>query len=284
MRRADRLFRIVQLLRAGRLQTARGLGAKLEVSERTIYRDVQDLQLSGVPILGEAGVGYTLRRDYDLPPLMFDPREITALVLGSRMVAAWGDAELASAANDALRKIEAVLTPAIRDRIDAVPIYAPGSNLRDGAGVEVRRNLEALRGAIEAARIVRASYGDVNGAATERRLRPVALHFWGQVWTVVAWCELREDFRSFRIDRFRGIELLEERFIPELGKRYQDFMVKLRQERPELFARERSLAASMGESAGGGSFIAEVEAARRAENGEMPAATDSMGDDSANGG
>jgi predicted DNA-binding transcriptional regulator YafY len=241
MRRADRLFRIVQLLRAGRLQTARGLGAKLQVSERTIYRDVQDLQLSGVPILGEAGVGYTLRRDYDLPPLMFDPREITALVLGSRMVAAWGDAELASAANDALRKIEAVLTPAIRDRIDAVAIYAPGTNLTYGAGVETRRNLESIRRAIEGTRIVRAAYADASGAATERRLRPVALHFWGQVWTVVAWCELREDFRSFRIDRFQTLNLLEDRFIPELGKRYQDFMAKLRRERPELFEREKQM-------------------------------------------
>lgn len=238
MRRADRLFRIVQLLRAGRLQTARGLAAKLQVSERTIYRDVQDLQLSGVPILGEAGVGYTLRRDYDLPPLMFNPREITALVLGSRMVAAWGDAELASAANDALRKIEAVLTPAIRDRIDAVPIYAPGSRLRDGAGVETRRYLEEVRRAIESARIVAVEYADANGAATRRRLRPVALHFWGQVWTVVAWCELREDFRSFRMDRFRAIEVLNENFIPELGKRYQDFMDKLRRERPELFEKQ----------------------------------------------
>ena len=133
MRRADRLFRIVQFLRAGRLQTAHSLAQKLQVSDRTIYRDVQDLQLSGVPILGEAGVGYTLRRDYDLPPLMFDHREITALVLGSRMVAAWGDAELASAANDALRKIEAVLTPALRDRIDAVPLYVPGYGLRNQA-------------------------------------------------------------------------------------------------------------------------------------------------------
>jgi predicted DNA-binding transcriptional regulator YafY len=248
MRRADRLFRIVQLLRAGRLQTARSLGTKLQVSERTIYRDVQDLQLSGVPILGEAGVGYTLRRDYDLPPLMFNPREITALVLGSRMVAAWGDAELASAANDALRKIEAVLTPAIRDRIDAVPIYAPGSNLRDGSGVETRRHLEAIRGAIESARIVRVDYADAAGAATQRRLRPVALHFWGQVWTVVAWCELRKDFRSFRIDRFRAIGILDEHFIPELGKRYQDFMAKLRRERPELFDRDKAVAASLGDS------------------------------------
>lgn len=265
MRRADRLFRIVQLLRAGRLQTARGLAAKLQVSERTIYRDVQDLQLSGVPIVGEAGVGYTLRRDYDLPPLMFNPREITALVLGSRMVAAWGDAELASAANDALRKIEAVLTPAIRDRIDAVPIYAPGSNLRDGSGLETRRHLEAIRGAIESARIVQVDYADAGGAATQRRLRPVALHFWGQVWTAVAWCELREDFRSFRVDRFRTIDVLEERFIPELGKRYQDFMDKLRRERPELFERESRLAASLGDSA---------KEERRADAQDLPAVTE----------
>ena len=238
MRRADRLFRIVQLLRAGRLQTAHSLAGKLQVSERTIYRDVQDLQLSGVPILGEAGVGYTLRRDYDLPPLMFTPREITALVLGSRMVAAWGDAELAGAANDALRKIEAVLTPAIRDHIDAVPIYAPASNLLYGSGVETRRCLEAIRRAIESTSIVAVEYADASGAATQRRLRPVALHFWGQKWTVVAWCELREDFRSFRVDRFRGIEVLDEHFVPELGKRYQDFMDKLRRERPELFEKQ----------------------------------------------
>ena len=206
MRRADRLFRIVQLLRAGRLQTARGLAQKLQVSDRTIYRDVQDLQLSGVPILGEAGVGYTLRRDYDLPPLMFDHREITALVLGSRMVAAWGDAELASAANDALRKIEAVLTPALRDRIDGVPLYVPGFGLENqGATRDV---LEQLRGAIDGDRIVEVAYCDEKGQVTERRLRPIALLFWGNRWTLVAWCELRVDFRSFRVDRFQGLSVL----------------------------------------------------------------------------
>src|ERR1700761_7291400 len=125
MRRADRVFRSVQILPARRLEKARGVVQKLQVSERTIYRDVQDLQLSGVPVEGEAGVGYTLRRDYDLPPLMFNPREITALVLGSRMVATWGDADLAAAANDALRKIEAVLTAGLRDRIDGVRLYVP---------------------------------------------------------------------------------------------------------------------------------------------------------------
>ena len=126
MRRADRLFRIVQLLRGGRLQTARSLAEKLQVSHRTIYRDVQDLQLSGMPITGEAGVGYTLRRDLDIPPLMFDREEIAALVLGARMVEAWGGTELTEAANRALRKIEAVLPAGLREKIDDVLLYAPG--------------------------------------------------------------------------------------------------------------------------------------------------------------
>jgi predicted DNA-binding transcriptional regulator YafY len=222
MRRADRLFRIVQLLRAGRLQTARGLAQKLQVSERTIYRDVQDLQLSGMPILGEAGVGYTLRRDYDLPPLMFNHREITALVLGSRMVAAWGDAELASAANDALRKIEAVLTPTLRDKIDAVPLYVPADRLRNQGGT--REMLEQLRGAIDGRQVIEVAYCDEKAQVTERRLRPIALLFWGNVWTLVAWCELRIDFRSFRADRFQWLRILEERFTPEPGQRYEDFL------------------------------------------------------------
>lgn len=234
MRRADRLFRIVQLLRAGRLQTARTLAEKLEVSPRTIYRDVQDLQLSGVPILGEAGTGYTLRRDYDLPPLMFDAREITALVLGSRMVAAFGDPELAASARDALRKIEAVLTPALRDKIDAVRLYAPAiespDQARNQADTKTRHCLEQLRNAIELSRIVQTTYGDEKAAVTSRRLRPMALLFWGNVWTLVAWCELRNSFRSFRPDRFQSLETLEETFVPVHGQRYQDFLAQVRQQ------------------------------------------------------
>ena len=249
MRRADRLFRIVQLLRAGRLQTARSLAEKLQISERTIYRDVQDLQLSGIPILGEAGVGYTLRRDYDLPPLMFNSREITALVLGSRMVIAWGDADLASAANDALRKIEAVLTPDLRNKIDSVPMYAPAShdlpvNLPpwppNSAGTKTvspakphklpREMLERLRGAIENSKVIVIEYSDADSQSTERRLRPMALLFWGNVWTLAAWCELRADFRSFRADRIKTLKVLEETVIQERGKRYEDFLAKVRRD------------------------------------------------------
>lgn len=227
MRRADRLFRIVQLLRAGRLQTARNLAQKLQVSERTVYRDVQDLQLSGVPIMGEAGVGYTLRRDYDLPPLMFNPREITALVLGSRMVATWGDPDLASAANDALRKIEAVLTSGLRDRIDAVRLYVPSVALSTVSST--RETLERLRAAIEESRKIEICYRDEKGQVTDRRLRPLALLFWGSVWTLVAWCEKRSDFRSFRADRFQDLHILDETFAQQVGQRYEDFLAKMRE-------------------------------------------------------
>ena len=220
------------MLRAGRLLTARSLAEKLGVSSRTVYRDVQDLQLSGMPILGEAGVGYTLRRDYDLPTLMFDTREITALVLGSRMVAAWGDAELASAAKDALRKIEAVLTPELQNRIDAVPLYVPSSGWRTEKQSATRNTLENLREAIDQTRVIHVSYGDEAGNPTSRRLRPLALLFWGNVWTLVAWCELRTDFRSFRVDRVVSLEMLEEQFTPERGQSYQDFVARIRQQYP----------------------------------------------------
>src|SRR5258708_21838199 len=126
MRRADRLFRIVRILRGGRLQTARMLAERLAVSERTIYRDIGDLQASGMPIEGEAGVGYTLRRDLDLPPLMFTRDELTALVLGARLVRAWGGAASTAAADQALQRIEAVLPPELPQRLDAILLYAPG--------------------------------------------------------------------------------------------------------------------------------------------------------------
>src|ERR1700727_2428584 len=142
MRRADRLFRIVRILRGGRLQTARMLAEKLEVSERTIYRDVSDLQTSGMPIEGEAGVGYTLRRDLDLPPLMFTRSELTALALGARLVQAWGGTESMGAAAQALQRIEGVLPPDLRERLDSILMYAAGD----------RRCLYARRGRAEPAR------------------------------------------------------------------------------------------------------------------------------------
>src|SRR6201997_688299 len=226
MRRADRLFRIVQLLHSGRLQTARHLAEKLQVSHRTIYRDVQDLQLSGVPITGEAGVGYTLRRDFDIPPLMFEREEIAALVLGARMVQAWGGTQLTEAANRALRKIEAVLPTDLRERIDEVLLYAPGFRV----SAELRSKLGALHSAAQERHIVLIAYAREDGQQSVRRVHPLALYFWGGTWTLAAWCELRNDFRSFRVDRMEHLESLQEAFIPKAGQMLSDFLRHVRAE------------------------------------------------------
>jgi predicted DNA-binding transcriptional regulator YafY len=229
MRRADRLFRIVQILRGGRLQTARSLAEKLQVSHRTIYRDIQDLQLSGMPITGEAGVGYTLRRDLDIPPLMFDREEITALVLGARMVEAWGGTELTEAANRALRKIEAVLPAELREKIDDVLLYAPGFK----AAPELRKKLDSLHAAAQQRRIVLVAYCREDGQPSVRRVHPLALYFWGGTWTLAAWCELRQDFRSFRVDRMDHIDSLDESFTPRAGQTLADFLRRVRKEYAE---------------------------------------------------
>jgi predicted DNA-binding transcriptional regulator YafY len=226
MRRADRLFRLVQQLRGGRLMTARTLAERLEVSERTIYRDVRDLLLSGVPIEGEAGVGYVLRAGFDLPPLMFDRAEIEAVVLGTRMARAWGGARLATAAEEALRKIEAVLPAALRERVDRTHLYVPGSRIT----ACVRADLDRLHAAIDAGQRVAFGYTAEDGARTERTVRPLGLYFWGGVWTLVAWCELRTDFRNFRIDRMEAIET-GTAFPRERGRSLADFLATLARDR-----------------------------------------------------
>jgi predicted DNA-binding transcriptional regulator YafY len=201
MRRADRLFQIVQYLRGGRLLTAATLAARLEVSERTIYRDVADLQSTGVPIDGAAGVGYIMRSGYDLPPLMFTRDEIVALVAGVRMVKSWGGISMARAAAEALVKIELVLPPGERTRAASASVFAPPMELTD----DIRALIDVVEKAVEARDIMRFDYEDREGARTERYVHPLGLWFWGKVWTMVAWCEMREDFRMFRLDRTSGL-------------------------------------------------------------------------------
>ena len=197
MRRADRLFQIVQMLRRRRLTTAAQLAERLEVSERTVYRDIRDLGASGVPILGEAGVGYRLGKDFDLPPLMFNGEEVQALVLGARMVESWGDSELRQAARSVLTKVEAVLPPSKRHQVHDTALFS----LSFRVSPEVRENVGALRKAIDARTKVRLDYKDREGVASGHVVCPLGLYFWGNVWTLGAWCELRKDFRNFRLDR-----------------------------------------------------------------------------------
>jgi predicted DNA-binding transcriptional regulator YafY len=222
MRRADRLFQIVQLLRGRRIVTAAELAQELEVSLRTIYRDVRDLVASGVPIEGEAGVGYCLPRGFDLPPLMFDEDEIGALVLGARMVQAWGDGTLAKRARSVLSKVETVLPERLRPRLEEVELFVP---LR--LPEEIRANLESFRRGIERRAKVRFRYTADSGGESHRTVRPLCLSFWGRVWTASAWCELREDFRTFRPDRMRAVEVLDEPFEDEAGKDLTTFMEKV---------------------------------------------------------
>ncbi|HEX4954474.1 MAG TPA: YafY family protein [Thermoanaerobaculia bacterium] len=219
MRRADRLFRLLLQLRRGRVTTARQLAERLEVSERTIYRDVADLQASGVPITGEAGVGYQLR-GFDLPPLMFDREEIEAIVLGARVVEAWGDEKLARAATELLAKVEAALP---RDRchlVEETRLYVPtyGERRVD------RLPLSALREAIQQRRRLFLGYADEQGRESERTVRPLALAFHPPVWLLIGWCELRQDFRNFRVDRFRAHEILSETFPLEPGRTLADYL------------------------------------------------------------
>ncbi|MBI1622519.1 helix-turn-helix transcriptional regulator [Aquamicrobium zhengzhouense] len=219
MRRADRLFQIVQHLRGGRLVTARMLGERLEVSERTIYRDIADLQSTGVPIDGEAGVGYLMREGFELPPLMFTRDEIVALVAGARMVRAFGGAQMARAAEEALVKIGSVLPEPEKARIARTEIHMP-----DWVVSEAERKLvDVLERAVEARDVLTLDYRDETGASSMRDVRPLGLWFWGKVWTLVAWCELRNNFRAFRLDRILEAKSAGRIFRPERGKQLADF-------------------------------------------------------------
>ena len=198
MRRADRLFLIIHALRGRRRALpARSLAETLGVSLRTVYRDVADLQRSGVPIEGEAGIGYVLRHGADIPPLMFNESELEALVVGTRFVRAFGGERLSLGARAALLKIVAVLPPELRARSERTRIFAPEvPNRIENSGV-----IDRLHAAIGERQVLSVHYRDEAGATSEREIEPLCLVFWGAVWTIGSWCRARRDFRTFRADR-----------------------------------------------------------------------------------
>jgi predicted DNA-binding transcriptional regulator YafY len=209
MSRSERLLDLIQLLRRHRRPVSGAvLAAELAVSLRTVYRDIQSLAGRGVPIEGEAGLGYVLRAGYTLPPLMFSEEEIEAVVLGSRMVAQSADAPLARAARDALAKITAVLPENRREEVASLGLLSARRQLVAPDGVDLAR----LRQAIRAERKVWIAYGDEAGKRTERRVWPIALTFFDRVRLLAAWCELRQGFRHFRTDRIAALNETEERF------------------------------------------------------------------------
>lgn len=209
MRKGDRLFQIIQILRRARKPiTADAIAEELETSKRSVYRDIATLMAQRVPIRGEAGLGYVLEAGFDLPPLMLTPEEIEAAVLGAQWVMARGDPGLARAAEDLVAKIAAaiperlrplVFDPAARTRSDQLPIAPDGIDM-----VEVRR-------AIHGARKIQLGYRDEKGEDTRRKVWPIAIGYLETVRMMVAWCELRKDFRHFRTDRITAAEFLDER-------------------------------------------------------------------------
>ena len=223
MRRADRLFQIVQLIRGRRLTTAAHLAQRLDVSLRTVYRDVADLQQQGVPIEGEAGVGYRLGAGFDLPPLMFSNDEARALVASVRMAQVWQDPALAQAAEVALGKILSVLPVAARVAAQSMAVYAPPLGLEP----TVQITLQTLREAVQARRKLQVDYRDATDRSSLRIVRPLGCFYWGSVWTLAAWCETRNDFRSFRLDRIDSLRPVEgppQPFQVEAGKTLADYL------------------------------------------------------------
>ncbi len=219
MRRAERLYQIVLLLSDGRVKTARMLAQALEVTERTLYRDMADLIATGTPIDSEAGVGYRLRPGYRLPPITFSEEELQALLLGARMVQGWGDAALGRAADTAMAKIRNALPGDRRGRTEE-RLLVPDFHVPP-AMVEP---LGRLRRATNTRNKVRLAYSDASGQTSQRVVWPLCVIFWGTAWTLGAWCELREGFRTFRLDRMQDSAVLAEIYPLQRGRRLADYL------------------------------------------------------------
>jgi len=214
LRRADRLFDILRILRAApRPVTATSIADALEVTVRTVYRDIATLQARRIPVEGAAGIGYVLRRGFELPPLMFTEDEAEAIAVGVRMLARTGDPGLQKAAESVLSKVTLVVPDPLREYLSAAPLYVSKS----GAPVPARRDLPTIiRHAVRDARKMRIAYRDGDGRSTQRVIQPFAVAYYVEATLICAWCELRHDVRHFRTDRVVSAEVLDENFtVPE---------------------------------------------------------------------
>lgn len=212
MRRADRLFQILQALRrADGPRTADALAAELGTSKRTVYRDIGALVARRVPIRGEAGVGYALDRGFDLPPLMLTVDEVEAVVLGAQWVVAHADAPLARAALDVLTKVGAIVPEPLRSLVQDPAVGTPPRR-DEGASPVVEVDLARLRTWCREGRKLMFRYVDGHGEASERTVWPFLVGYGAETRIVAAWCELREDIRVFRTDRMRDVRFVEARY------------------------------------------------------------------------
>jgi predicted DNA-binding transcriptional regulator YafY len=236
MRRADRLFDIIRILRAARRPvTAAALADELEVTPRTVYRDIASLQARRVPIDGAAGLGYLLRPGFDLPPLMFTAEELDSVALGARLVRRTRDAKLQAAADRVLTKVLAALPEALRGQLSEPRIYVSDGSTPPAEGIDQA----AARRAIRETRKMRIAYVDQQGTRSERVIWPLAMAYYVDATLIGAWCELRTDFRNFRVDRIALAELLEERFPADNGRLLAQWL-ELSKDRPPATPAVRS--------------------------------------------
>lgn len=227
MQRAERLFQLLTLLRNRRtVMTAKQMSEHLQVSERTIYRDIQSLSLSGVPVEGEAGVGYRLSHRYQMPPLMFDRHEVEALLLGARMVSSWGDSDMAANAKQAMQKILAVLPNHLRHSDENLPLLVPHF---DEAQKYYTAHSQTIREAIRLHQRITIEYTRADEQQSVRTIEPLGLIFWGKVWTLVAWCHLRNDYRTFRLDRIQSLDVTAELFETNDNKSLKHFLALMKE-------------------------------------------------------
>ena len=210
MKRADRMFQIVNFMQGRRMAvTAERIANEFDVSVRTIYRDVQDLITSGVPISGEAGVGYLIDKSHCLPPMALEVGELETLMLGAAMVSTYTDETMAKSARGLIRKIKTVLGEKDRQTFAGTALFAPPS----AALIPWTVDFSGLRAAIRSRQKVQLEYEDKEGEATGRTVWPLAMTFWGSKWLLLAWCELRRDHRNFRLDRMASAEVLDDIFV-----------------------------------------------------------------------
>jgi predicted DNA-binding transcriptional regulator YafY len=230
MRRSDRLFDIIQQLRtASQPTTAATLAAALEVTVRTVYRDVATLQARRVPIEGAPGIGYVLRKSFDLPPLNFTIDEIEAIAVGARMVHRLKDPTLQEAARSVLAKVTVAVPERLRPHIADAPIYVSPGMTAEAQGAD----LAEVRAAIRDSRKLYIAYADEQGRRTNRTIWPIAMAYYVDVTLVGAWCELRADYRNFRVERIASSRVLDEHFDQDNGRLFREWSA-LPKERPKV--------------------------------------------------
>jgi len=232
MRPPIRLFQIIQALRRSRRPvTAEALAAELEVSTRSVYRDISNLIRQGVPIRGEVGVGYVLDRQYDMPPLMLTPAELEAAVLGAQWVAERADPALASGARDLISKITSAVPQHLRTFIIQPTVGVPTNNVLIRDGLDVAKTRDWIRRGQK----LRIQYRDQEGNCSERIIWPVMVGYAETVRLLAAWCEFRQAFRHFRTDRITCAEFLKDSYdlkSSELKRKWEDYMQNTREIRP----------------------------------------------------